>query len=110
MHNSELSLHLNCALDNPYLFTHGVQKQILPVVHIFQEMMKGTLIKYSCIQMFALNLMEILKITVYNTKYTTTTVRTSFSLFLFLFLSFSKLDIQQKQRVLVILMAPSIFI
>ena len=25
MHNSELRLYLNCALDNPSIFTHGAQ-------------------------------------------------------------------------------------
>ena len=33
MHNSELKSHLNCALDNPCFFTHGVQKQVFLVSH-----------------------------------------------------------------------------
>ena len=80
MHNSELRLHPNCAFDKPcFVFTHGIQKQICSVFHMFPQKMTTKLKIYSCIQMFALNLMEILKMTIYTTKKTKNT-KLNFSL------------------------------
>ena len=74
MSNSKLRLHLNYALDNSCCFTHGVQKNIcFQFFTIFRKNMKTKFKTYSYIQSFALNLMEILKITIYTTKNTQNT-------------------------------------
>ena len=63
MYESELRLHLNCASDNPNSFTHGVQqKQIFSVFTFFKKNTKTKFKTYAYIQMFALNLMEVLEI------------------------------------------------
>ena len=48
MHNSELSLHLNCALDNPWCFTQGVQ-HIIFVCNIVYTYTCVYIYIYTCI-------------------------------------------------------------
>ena len=71
MHNSELRMHRNCALDNPCLFVlhMGYNNQCMFNSSYVYKNDKTNCETYSYIQIVALNLTEILKITIYSTKH-----------------------------------------